>query len=118
MKRITKDTLLAWAAALELLALLVLGAWPVPYKYPWGVPIAAVGTCAVCAIRSRAGDDFGAFLLGFTALAGLATWTIASWLRLDDERSVLLWIALLAVPVLWLITLVRGNSTELNSKSS
>lgn len=112
MNRITKATILAWIAALQLLFLLVLAAWPVPYKYPWGVPIAAGGTFVVCALRERAGDDFGAFLLGFAAIAGLATWTLSSWLNLSDERSALVWLALLFVPVLWLVTLVRGNSTK------
>lgn len=112
-KRITRDTLLAWAAALTLVALLILAVWPVPHKYPWGIPIASAGTAALCALRSRAGDDFGAFLLGFTALSGLAAWTLSSWLRLGEMSALLVWVALTAVPALWLITLVRSNPTEL-----
>lgn len=107
MKRITRETLLAWIAALELVSLLVLALWPTPSKYPWGLPLTAAGTFVLAARSSRGGNDFLAFLLGFTALSGLATWTLSSWFELDFTGTLLVWTAVLALPVLWLFVLVR-----------
>ena len=92
------------------LAELVLVLWPVPGKYPWGLPGVVLGIAGVSAIRWR---DMGAatpFVLGTVAVPLVAAWTLEKMLGLDTADAGFIALAMAVVPILCLgVGLSKGG---------
>jgi hypothetical protein len=80
------------------LAELVLVFWPVPGKYPWGLPGVVLGIAVVSAIRWRNMGAATPFVLGTVAVPLVAAWTLVNILGLGTDVVGYIGVAMVAVP--------------------
>jgi hypothetical protein len=112
MWRLIRDWLFTGVALLALLAHLVAAFWPVPGKYPWGLPVVVLAAAAAAVYRwRRHADDFGSMLIPLGAVGALSLWTL--FFKRGDESAFLLWLALLGLPVgRLLLALIHSGSAD------